>query len=167
MSCPPAACHAVVIRRPSTRRGGTNRAEHHPCLWFDGNAEEAARFYTSIFPNSRIDKVSTRRPTTRAARPASHDRRLHPRRHRFLGLNGGPDFKFNEAISFVIDCKDQAEVDRYWDALIEGGGEHERLRLAEGPLRRLVAGRAATAQRDDRQPAIARAPSGRWRRCSR
>ena len=60
----------------------------------------------------------------------------------FLGLNGGPEFPFTEAVSFSIDCKDQAEVDRYWEALIRDGGSTKRVRLAEGPLRRFVAGRA-------------------------
>jgi len=95
------------------------------CLWFDGNAEEAARFYTSIFPDSRIDKVSPSpadNPSGRAGETLTVDFTLFGRP--FQGLNGGPDFKFNESISFVIDCKDQAEVDRYWDKLVEGGGEH-------------------------------------------
>ena len=95
------------------------------CLWFDGNAEEAARFYTSIFPDSRIDKVSKSpadNPSGRAGETLTVDFTLAG--SRFQGLNGGPDFKFNESVSFVIDCKDQAEVDRYWDKLVEGGGEH-------------------------------------------
>ena len=95
-----------------------------PCLWFDGQAEEAAKFYTSIFPNSRIDAID-RSPGETPSGPAgmvlnvnfSLDGRS------FIGLNGGPDFKFNEAISLSIDCADQAEVDRYWDALLAGGGE--------------------------------------------
>ena len=95
-----------------------------PCLWFNGNAEEAARFYATIFPDSWVDQVSPAAPTTRAARAGETitvDFTLAGQP--FIGLNGGPDFKFNEAISFVIDCKDQAEVDRYWDRLVEGGGE--------------------------------------------
>jgi predicted 3-demethylubiquinone-9 3-methyltransferase (glyoxalase superfamily) len=95
-----------------------------PCLWFDGNAEEAARFYTSIFPNSRVDRVSravSDVPGTRAGNVLTVDFTLDGRS--FIGLNGGPDFKFNEAISFSIDCNDQAEVDRYWDALLADGGE--------------------------------------------
>jgi len=96
-----------------------------PCLWFDGQAEEAAAFYTTVFPDSRIDKVS------RAAADTPSGRKgdvlvveFTVFGQRFEGLNGGPEFKFNEAISFVISCEDQAEVDRYWDALVEGGGEH-------------------------------------------
>ena len=97
-----------------------------PCLWFDTNqAEEAAKYYTSIFPNSRIDKVvksAADNPSTPAGAVLTVEFTLDGQR--FIGLNGGPDFKFNEAVSFDIDCKDQAEVDRYWDALVQGGGEH-------------------------------------------
>jgi predicted 3-demethylubiquinone-9 3-methyltransferase (glyoxalase superfamily) len=95
-----------------------------PCLWFDGNAEEAAKLYTSLFPNSRIDKVN-RSPADTPSGPEGSvltvDFTLAGQR--FIGLNGGPDFKFTEAVSFSIDCEDQAEIDRYWDALIAGGGE--------------------------------------------
>ena len=94
-----------------------------PCLWFDGNAEEAAQLYTSLFPNSRIDKV-TRSPADNPSTPRGAvltvDFTLDGQR--FIGLNGGPAHPFTEAISFSIDCEDQAEVDRYWDALIEDGG---------------------------------------------
>lgn len=96
-----------------------------PCLWFDGNAEEAARFYTSIFPDSWIDGVSKApadSPSGKAGDTITVDFTLGG--DRFMGLNGGPDFRFNEAISFVVDCTDQAEVDRFWDKLVEGGGEH-------------------------------------------
>jgi predicted 3-demethylubiquinone-9 3-methyltransferase (glyoxalase superfamily) len=95
-----------------------------PCLWFDGQAEEAAAFYTSIFPDSRIDRVN-RSPGETPSGPEGMVLTVdftiagEP----FIALNGGPDFRFNEAISFSIDCQDQAEVDRYWDALIADGGE--------------------------------------------
>ena len=96
-----------------------------PNLWFDGNAEEAARFYTSTFPNSRIDKVVK----AAADNPSNHKGDVLTVEFtldgtKFVGLNGGPEFKFNEAVSFMIECKDQAEVDRYWAALVQGGGEH-------------------------------------------
>lgn len=96
-----------------------------PCLWFDGRAEEAAQFYTSIFPDSRIDKV-TRSAAETPAGPKGIVMTVDftVRGQQLQGLNGGPDFTFNEAVSFVVDCEDQAEVDRYWDALVEGGGEH-------------------------------------------
>jgi predicted 3-demethylubiquinone-9 3-methyltransferase (glyoxalase superfamily) len=96
-----------------------------PTLWFDGNAEEAARFYTSLFPDSRIDSVDRaagENPST--PKDAVLTVEFTIAGQPFMGLNSGPDFKFNESISFTIDCKDQAEVDRYWDALVAGGGEH-------------------------------------------
>ena len=95
-----------------------------PCLWFDGNAEEAARFYTSLFPNSAITSID-RSPAESPSGPADMvltvNFTLDGRS--FIGLNGGPDFTFNEAISLSIDCADQAEVDRYWAALTADGGE--------------------------------------------
>jgi len=96
-----------------------------PCLWFNGEAEAAAEFYTGVFPDSRIDNVSRAKADTPSGEKGTVltvDFSLSGQR--FTGLNGGPDFTFNEAISFVIDCEDQAEVDRYWDALVDGGGEH-------------------------------------------
>jgi predicted 3-demethylubiquinone-9 3-methyltransferase (glyoxalase superfamily) len=95
------------------------------CLWFDGNAEEAARFYTSLFPDSgieRIDRAAAETPSGPRDSVLTVEFTLGGRS--FIGLNGGPDFKFSEAISLSIDCADQAEVDRYWDALVQGGGEH-------------------------------------------
>jgi predicted 3-demethylubiquinone-9 3-methyltransferase (glyoxalase superfamily) len=95
-----------------------------PCLWFDGQAEEAAELYTSLVPDSRIDGVQRSpadNPSTSKGEVLTVDFTLAGQK--FIGLNGGPDFKFNEAVSFSIDCADQAEVDKYWDALIEDGGE--------------------------------------------
>jgi len=93
------------------------------CLWFDGRAEEAANFYVSIFPNSKI--LKTARYPEGAPGPAGSvmtiEFELDGRK--FLGLNGGPHFKFNEAVSFIISCQTQEEVDRYWQALTAGGGE--------------------------------------------
>ena len=95
-----------------------------PCLWFDGKAEEAATFYTSLLPDSRVDK-SWRSPADTPSGPAGMvltvDFTLNGQQ--FQGLNGGPDFSFNEAVSFVIECEDQAEVDRLWAALTANGGE--------------------------------------------
>ena len=95
----------------------------HPFLWFDGQAREAAELYVSLFPNSKI--VSTTRYPPGS--PGGMDGQVMTVEfeldgQRFTALNGGPHFKFNEAVSFVIDCEDQAEVDRYWDGLIAGGG---------------------------------------------
>jgi predicted 3-demethylubiquinone-9 3-methyltransferase (glyoxalase superfamily) len=95
-----------------------------PCLWFDGKAEEAARFYTSLFPDSRITAVN-RSPADTPSGPKGMvltvDFTLGG--NSYIALNGGDDFKFNEAISLSIDCADQAEIDRYWDALLADGGE--------------------------------------------
>jgi predicted 3-demethylubiquinone-9 3-methyltransferase (glyoxalase superfamily) len=94
-----------------------------PCLWFDGNAEEAANFYVSLLPDSRVESVSRSladNPSTRAGAVLVVDFTLAGQP--FRGLNGGPGFPFTEAVSFVIDCEDQAEVDRFWNALIGGGG---------------------------------------------
>jgi predicted 3-demethylubiquinone-9 3-methyltransferase (glyoxalase superfamily) len=92
------------------------------CLWFDTDGEEAAKFYTSIFPNSSLEKV-TPYPggTERAGQTMTVDFVLNGTK--FIALNGGPDFRFNESISFMVPCEDQAEIDHYWTALIEGGGE--------------------------------------------
>ena len=94
-----------------------------PCLWFDGQAEEAAKFYVSVIPDSRIDEV-VRAPADYPSGSAGSvlvvEFTLGGRP--FSALNGGPEFKFNEAVSFMIDCADQAEVDRLWDALCSDGG---------------------------------------------
>ncbi len=96
----------------------------YPCLWFDGRAEEAASFWVSLLPDSHVDKV-WRSPADTPSGPAGMvltvDFTLGGQR--FQGLNGGPEFRFNEATSFVIECEDQAEVDRLWDALTADGGE--------------------------------------------
>ena len=94
-----------------------------PCLWFDGNAEEAARLYVSLLPDSRLDSVSSSpadNPSTPAGAVLVVDFTLAGQP--FRAINGGPQFPFTEAVSFVIDCEDQAEVDRLWNALIVGGG---------------------------------------------
>ncbi len=96
-----------------------------PNLWFDGRAEEAARFYVSLFPDSRVDSVSRAaadNPSTSEGEVLLVSFTLDGQP--FVGINGGPQFPFSEAVSFQIDCADQAEADRYWEALVEGGGEH-------------------------------------------
>jgi len=94
-----------------------------PNLWFDTEAEEAAEFYTSVFSNSRI--VNKTHYTEAAPRKAGMvmtvDFELDGQR--FTGINGGPQFKFTEAVSFLINCEDQAEVDYYWEKLTDGGDE--------------------------------------------
>jgi len=97
------------------------------CLWFDTEAEEAARFYVSIFPNSNIGKVSRYPeglPGDRAGQVLTVEFELDGTP--FTGLNGGPQFKFDEAISFQIEVEDQAELDRYWDALLADGGQESQ-----------------------------------------
>jgi len=94
-----------------------------PSLWFDTEAEEAAAFYTSVFENSRILSVS--HYSEGAPRPAGTVMTVEFELNgqRFVGINGGPQFTFDEAISFQITCADQDEVDHYWERLSEGGGE--------------------------------------------
>jgi predicted 3-demethylubiquinone-9 3-methyltransferase (glyoxalase superfamily) len=91
------------------------------CLWFDTRGEEAARFYTEIFPNSSVGKVTPYPGGERAGQTMTVDFVLNG--SKFVALNGGPAFTFNESISFLLSCEDQGEVDRYWTALTEGGGE--------------------------------------------
>jgi predicted 3-demethylubiquinone-9 3-methyltransferase (glyoxalase superfamily) len=92
-----------------------------PYLWFDTEGEEAARFYTSIFPNSRILEVA--RYGSAGPRPEGTVMTVSFELDgkRFVALNGGPDFSFNEAVSLLVDCETQEEVDSYWNTLSEGG----------------------------------------------
>ena len=96
-----------------------------PCLWFDDQAEEAARFYTGIFKNSKIVTVARYGKAGHEvhARPAGTVMTVafELEGQAFTALNGGPVFKFNEAISFQVNCETQAEVDYYWEKLSEGG----------------------------------------------
>jgi len=98
-----------------------------PFLWFDGKAEEAAKFYASIFKNSKIGKIT---------RYGNEGYEVHRRPvgtvmtvefqidgQKFVALNGGPEFKFTEAVSFAVGCKSQEEVDMFWEKLGEGGEE--------------------------------------------
>ncbi|MEU8967708.1 VOC family protein [Streptomyces monashensis] len=93
------------------------------CLWFDGKAEEAAEFYVSVFKNSSIGHVT--RHTEAGPGPAGSVLVVEftANGQKFIALNGGPQFTFNEAISFQILCADQEEIDSYWTRLTEGGGE--------------------------------------------
>lgn len=93
-----------------------------PCLWFDGDAEEAASFYVTLLPNSRIDNVvrsPADNPSMKKGGVLVVDFTLAGQK--YTGLNGGPQFRFTEAVSFQVMCDDQEEVDRLWDA-IEGNG---------------------------------------------
>lgn len=82
----------------------------HPCLWFDGQSRQAAEFYCSIFPNSKI--INDNGMVVNFELDGFY----------FMGLNGGDNFKFNEAVSFVIPCDNQEEIDHYWNNLIADGG---------------------------------------------
>jgi predicted 3-demethylubiquinone-9 3-methyltransferase (glyoxalase superfamily) len=86
----------------------------YPCLWFDGQVRAAADFYCTIFPNSKIINDSGMVVN------------FELNGQFFMGLNGGPNFQFNEAVSFVIPCKDQEEIDHYWYKLIADGGQESQ-----------------------------------------
>ena len=90
-----------------------------PCLWFDGRAEEAAGFYTSLLPESRIDRVMP--SPAGMAEGAALVVEFTLAGQRFIALNGGPQFPFTEAVSFAITCATQGEVDRLWERLTDGG----------------------------------------------
>ena len=100
------------------------RPKVYPCLWFDGKAEEAANFYVSLLPDSRVDNV-WRSPADTPSGPEGMVLLVDftVAGQQLQGLDGGSDFHFNEAVSLVIECEDQAEVDRLWDALTADGGE--------------------------------------------
>lgn len=115
----------VARSKPARARSTASVQAISPCLWFDGQAEEAARFYVSVFKKGKI---------TRTTHYPAVGQEVHGRRPGsvmtvefvlnglpFLALNGGPNFKFNEAVSLMILCDTQAEIDYYWDKLSEGG----------------------------------------------
>ena len=99
-----------------------------PNLWFDDRAEEAAKFYASVFKNSKVGRITRygKEGFEVHKRPAGSVMTVEfmIEGQSFLALNGGPVFKFNEAISFIINCKSQQEIDRYWDELSEGGDKN-------------------------------------------
>jgi predicted 3-demethylubiquinone-9 3-methyltransferase (glyoxalase superfamily) len=94
-----------------------------PCLWFDTEGEEAATFYTSVFPNSKILEVTRYGSAGPRAEGMVMTVSFELDGQRFTALNGGPDFTFSEAISFEVSCDSQEEVDRLWSTLSEGGEE--------------------------------------------
>ena len=92
-----------------------------PCLWFDQQAEEAARFYVSLFKNSKIGAINHYGDGAPMPKGTVLTVRFQLGGHEYLALNGGPTFKFTEAVSFIVNCETQEEVDRMWDKLSEGG----------------------------------------------
>lgn len=134
-----------------------------PNLWFDSEAEEAAAFYLSIFKNSRIVRVAHYTESGPGTPGTVMVVEFELNGQRFVGINGGPQFPFTEAVSLQVNCEDQAEVDYYWEHLSDGGEPA-----------RAVGSRTATASRGrSRPPAwmrcspipIRRGPTARWRRC--
>jgi len=98
-----------------------------PCLWFDGEAEEAARFYVSLLPDSRVDNVHRNVSDSPAGKEGTVlIVAFTLAGQRFLALNGGRRFEYTHAVSFAIDCDDQAEVDRLWETLCAEGGAPEQ-----------------------------------------
>lgn len=97
-----------------------------PCLWFDTQAEEAANFYVGVFDDARILKVTPYGPGLHRPADAVLTVDFEVQGQQLTALNGGPEFTFSEAFSLQVLCDDQAESDRYWYALIEGGGRESR-----------------------------------------
>jgi predicted 3-demethylubiquinone-9 3-methyltransferase (glyoxalase superfamily) len=96
-----------------------------PNLWFDGQAEEAANFYVDIFEDAKILNVAKYPEGSPGEAGTVMTVEFELNGVRFVGINGGPQFKFDEAVSFQIDCEDQAEVDYFWDRLTDGGEESQ------------------------------------------
>ena len=129
-----------------------------PCLWFDTQAEEAAKFYCSIFKNSKITSISrfpdagqeVHHKPAGSVMVVAFELDGQP----FTALNGGPQFKFDEAVSFQVDCETQDEIDYYWSA--DRGRPGRPLRLAEGQIRPVLAGGAERDPEDDDRPGRAK-----------
>lgn len=96
-----------------------------PCLWFDGQAEEAARFYRSVFRKSRKGVVTRYGESGPGKKGSVMTITFEIEGQEFMGLNGGPDFKFSPAVSFIVHCKTQKRVDYYWEKLLEGGAPQQ------------------------------------------
>ncbi len=94
-----------------------------PFLWFDDQAEQAAKFYTSIFKKSKIKSVTRYSDAGPGPKGSVMTVTFEIEGREFIALNGGPQYQFNESVSFMVHCKTQAEVDRYWKKLTSGGGK--------------------------------------------
>lgn len=99
----------------------SNQPKITPCLWFDMNAEEAVKFYLSVFSKAKKLKVSKYAEGGPAPKGTVLTIQFQIEGQEFLALNGGPNFKFNESVSFVVNCKNQKDIDYYWEALSKGG----------------------------------------------
>ena len=97
-----------------------------PCLWFDDRIEDAVNFYTSVFPNAKITNMSRYGDAMPGQKGKVLTVSFELEGQEFMALNGGPQHKFSEAISFVVRCGTQAEVDYYWNKLLEGGGREDQ-----------------------------------------
>ena len=96
-----------------------------PSLWFDNNLEEAVEFYTAVFPNSHVEGLNRYTDAGPGSSGAVMSGSFVLDGTRFTAINGGPQFPFTEAVSFTVNCKDQEEVDYYWDRLTNGGQESQ------------------------------------------
>src|SRR4029434_7288430 len=116
-----------------------------PFLWFNGNAEQAVKFYTSIFKNSKVGRIlrysEEVAKVSQSGIPAGSVLTIEfeIEGQKFVALNGGQEFKFNESISFVVNCETQEEVDYFWEKLTADGGEGIAVWLAQGQIRSFVA----------------------------
>ena len=136
-----------------------------PMLWFDGQAEDAARFYVGIFPNSRITKIARCGDSGPGPKGSVLVASFELDGQPFTALNGGPRFKFTEAISLVVHCRDQREVDRYWDTLLEGGGQTQAcgwLKDRYGLSWQIVPGKVMEMIADDDMEKAERAMNAVW-----
>jgi predicted 3-demethylubiquinone-9 3-methyltransferase (glyoxalase superfamily) len=121
----------VFSQRPSKRAKKQNKMQKiTPFLWFDHQAEEAVKFYTSIFKNSKVGRIFryTEQAAEKTGRPVGSVLTIEfeIESQKFVALNGGPLFKFNESISFVVSCESQEEVDYFWEKLTADGGEESQ-----------------------------------------
>ena len=139
-----------------------------PCLWFDNQAEEAANFYVSVFKNSRIVQVTRYTEAGREIhkRPAGSVMTVafELEGQAFTALNGGPIFKFNEAISLQVNCDTQKELDYYWDSLSKGGDpKAQQCGWLKDTVRPLMAGRAPSAPGPAQRSHIRKSGAGHGR----
>ena len=130
------------------------------CLWFDTEAEEAATYYTGVFKNSRLGRLYRNTGAGPGTAGSVLLVEFELNGQKFSALNGGPEYSFNEAVSVVVPCADQAEVDYYWDAMLSGGGQEVAcgwLRDRYGLAWQIVPARLFEMIADPDQAAAARA----------